>query len=571
MKRFVVAFAALLIVVFAAAACSSSAPSTPAQQQPAPPAAQASQAPAQAPAAQATAPAAAKAAEAPKAAAKGGQIVEVRFADAKTLNSALVNDTSSGDTLALMGNGLVWINPKDLLPMPQLATKWDISPDGKTYTFTLRDDVKFHDGQKFTADDVKFTYELMLNEKVNSPRRTDLSVIDSITVKSPTEIEFKLKNVKADFLANNASYQIMPKHVLEKLSPEQINTADFNTKSPVYTGAFKFKEWVKDDHITLEANPDYFLGKPAVDQYVLKVVKDGNVVAAQLKTGESDFGFYEAPLLSEMQKQDNLNNQAFDTFNFTFYTLNLDKDKTTLFQDKQVRQALLYGLDRDAMVKSIMFGQGSVANASQPVLSWAYNADNTPKYPYDPKKAEELLDAAGWKKGADGIREKDGKKMSFQCWTNAGNKVRESYVTVMQEQWKQIGVEMTPKLEEWNAFLDRLTKTHDFDCFLVGFAWGVDPNQRTMFHTDSYKGGFNMAKYSNPDLDKILDDALLTTDVQKRKDLYFKAQQIVAEDLPVTILDFPKNLGAVNKKVTGLAPNAANYRFEAQKWGLASQ
>ena len=355
------------------------------------------------------------------------------------------------------------------------------------------------------------------------------------------------------------------------MTAEQINTADFNTKSPVYTGPFKFKEWVKDDHITLEANPDYFLGKPNVDQYVLKVVKDGNVVAAQLKTGESDFGFYEAPLLSEMQKQDNVNNYAFDTFNFTFYTLNLDPAKTTLFQDKQVRQALLYGLDRDAMVKSIMFGQGSVANASEPVLSWAYNPDNSPKYPYDPQKAEQLLDAAGWKKGADGIRAKDGKKMSFQCWTNAGNKVRENYVTVMQEQWKQIGVEMTPKLEEWNAFLDRLTKTHDFDCFLVGFVWGVDPNQRTMFHTDSYKGGFNMAKYSNPELDKILDDALQTTDVAKRKDLYLKMQQIIAEDLPVTIIDFPKQPAAVSKKVAGLVPNAANFRFEANKWGLTPQ
>ncbi|MFN8473440.1 MAG: peptide-binding protein [Anaerolineae bacterium] len=570
MKRFVVAFAALLIVVFAAASCSSSssAPSAPAQA-PAQPAAQATQPPSQAPAAQATQAPAAQAAQ--PAAAKGGQIVEVNFADAKTLNSALVNDTSSAAVLAQLGNGLVWINPKDLLPMPQLATKWTVSPDGKTYTFTLRDDVKFHDGQKLTADDVKFTYELMLNEKVNSPRRTDLSVIDTITVKSPTEIEFKLKNVKADFLASNASYQIMPKHILEKLSPEQINTADFNTKSPIYTGAFKFKEWVKDDHITLEANPDYFLGKPNVDQYIFKVVKDGNVVAAQLKTGEADYGAYEAPLLSEMQKQDNVNNYAYDTFNFTFYTLNLDKDKTPLFQDKQVRQALLYGLDRDAMVKAIMFGQGSVANASEPVLSWAYNADNSPKYPFDPKKAEELLDAAGWKKGADGIREKDGKKMSFTCWTNAGNKVRESYVTVMQEQWKQIGVDMTPKLEEWNAFLDRLTKSHDFDCFLVGFSWGVDPNQRTMFHTDSYNGGFNMAKYSNPELDKILDDALLTPDVAKRKELYLKMQQIVAEDLPVTILDFPKALAAVNKKVTGLVPNASNYRWEAQKWGLTPQ
>ncbi|MCW5853587.1 MAG: hypothetical protein KIT87_26210, partial [Anaerolineae bacterium] len=452
--------------------------------------------------------------------------------------------------------------------IPDLATKWTVSPDNLTYNFTLRDDVKFHDGQKFSADDVKFTYELMLNEKVNSPRRSSLAVIDSINVKSPTEIEFKLKSVTADFLVSQSSYQILPKHILGSVPPEQINTHDFNTKSPIYTGPFKFKEWVKDDHITLVANPDYFLGKPKLDQYIYKVVKDANVVAAQLKTGEIDWGAFEPALLEEMQKQQNLNIKAYDQFSFTFYSYNLDPAKTPLFQDVKVRQALLYALDRDAMVKKIMFGQGSVANTSVPLISWAYNKDNQPQYKFDTAKAESLLDEAGWKKGSDGMRAKDGKKLSFTCYTNAGNKVRESYVTVMQEQWRKIGVEMTPKLEEWNAFLDRITKTRDFECFLVGFSWGVDPNQKTMWHTSSYNGGFNMNKYANPDLDKILDDALNTTDINKRKELYFKMQEIVAKDVPSVILDFPKALVAVNKRVVNLEPKAVGTRNNVEQWAV---
>jgi peptide/nickel transport system substrate-binding protein len=585
MHRSAMTFFIVCILALILAACGGGA--QPAAQQQPPAQAPAQQAPAQQPAqpqapAQQPAqkPAEQKPAEAPKAAAptqaaaakpaapSGGTITEGTFADAKTLNSVLSNDTSSAAMITMLGNGLVKISPDNLLPIEDLATKWAVSADNLTYTFTLRNGVKFHDGQPFTAEDVKFTYELMLNEKVNSPRRSSLAVIDSITVKSPTEIEFKLKSVTADFLVTHSSYQILPKHILGSVAPEAINTHDFNTKSPIYTGPFKFKEWVKDDHMTLVANPDYFLGKPKIDQYIYKVVQDQNVVVAQLKTGEMDWGGITPALLAEMEKQANLTIKAFDVFSFTFYSYNLDPAKTDLFQDVKVRQALLYALDRDAMVKAIMFGQGSVADTSVPPISWAFNQANQPQYKFDTAQAEKLLDEAGWAKGADGIRAKDGKKLSFSCYTNAGNKTRESYVTVMQEQWRKVGVEMTPKTEEWNAFLDRITKTRDFECFLVGFSWGVDPNQKTMWHTASYNGGFNMNKYSNPELDKILDDALNTTDVNKRKELYFKMQEIVARDVPSVILDFPKSLIAVNKRVVGLEPKAVGTRNNVHEWAV---
>ncbi len=562
----------LICMLIVVVACSSATPAQPTAPQASVPQPAPTQAPPQVaqPTSAPTPQAAAQPTSAPTAAqaAAGGHITEVNFADAKSLNSVLAVDSYSGAVISMLGNGLVRLNPDNLLPIPDLATQWSVSPDNLTYTFTLRNDVKFHDGSKFTADDVKFTYELMLNEKVNSPRRAPLSIIDSITVKSPTEIEFKLKKVTADFLVTHATYQIVPKSVLGNVPPEAISSHDFNTKTPIYTGPFKFKEWVKDDHITLVANPDYFRGKPKIDEYVFKVVKDANVVAAQLKTGEADFGQFEPPLLSELQKQANLKIFAYPTFVFTFYSYQLDPARTTLFQDVRVRQALLYALDRQAMVDSIMSGQAVVANTTEPVLSWAYKPDVNQKYTYDAQKAEQLLDEAGWKKGADGVREKDGQKLKFTCYTNAGNKVRENYLTVMQEQWRKIGVDMTPKTEELGVMLDRILKTHDFECFLVGFPWGVDPNQKAMWHTDSYNGGQNMNKYSNKELDKILDDALNTTDVTKRKEMYFQMQEILMRDVPSVILDFPKTLAAVNKRVVNLEPKAVGMRNNAETWAV---
>ena len=181
-------------------------------------------------------------------------------------------------------------------------------------------------------------------------------------------------------------------------------------------------------------------------------------------------------------------------------------------------------------------------------------------------KAKALLDEAGWKPGPDGIREKDGKKLSFRLWTNAGNVVREQYITYMQQAWKQIGVDATPATEEWAAYLNRITETKDFEIFLVGFAWGVDPDPSTMWTTDAYKGGFNMNKYSNPEVDRLLEEALTTLDVAKRKELYVRMQNILADELPSFIIDFPQALAATSKRTQNLIPNAVNFRPYAHLW-----
>ncbi|MEX2426295.1 MAG: ABC transporter substrate-binding protein, partial [Thermomicrobiaceae bacterium] len=258
----------------------------------------------------------------------------------------------------------------------------------------------------------------------------------------------------------------------------------------------------------------------------------------------------------------------YDTFNFTFYAYQLDEERTTLFQEPEVRQALFYGLDREALVQAIRFGIGEVAVGTMPVPSWAYNPDAIERnYDYDPERARELLDEAGWVEGDDGIRERDGERFAFEIYTNAGNEVREQYVTVMQEQWREIGVECTPQTEEWNAFLDRITSSMDFEMFLVGFSWGVDPHQESMWRSD---GGFNMNGYNNSEVDDLLDQALETTDQEERTEIYTEMQNIVLEDLPSPILDFPQGIYGVNQRIRNIFPNDVDFTVNAHEWWVES-
>jgi peptide/nickel transport system substrate-binding protein len=293
------------------------------------------------------------------------------------------------------------------------------------------------------------------------------------------------------------------------------------------------------------------------------------VVGAQLKTGEIDFGAIDPSTLVEMEKATNLVVNKYDTLSFVYYAYNLDKSKTELFQEKEVRQALLYGLDRKAMAEAILFGQGVAADSIYPLASWAYDPKDNPQYAYDPNKAKQMLDAAGWKAGADGVREKNGRKLAFTVYTNSGNKVRENFINVLQEQWKAIGVQATPKTEEFGALLNRFQKTKDFEIVLIGFSWNPDPDDSTMFSTKGQQGGFNTNSYSNPKVDELLDQGLKETNKDKRKAIYKQIDKQVLDDLPSPILVFQKNLLAVNKRVKGIEPNTFNLLYNVHTWTVS--
>jgi peptide/nickel transport system substrate-binding protein len=239
---------------------------------------------------------------------------------------------------------------------------------------------------------------------------------------------------------------------------------------------------------------------------------------------------------------------------FDFYAYNLDPTKLggKLFGQKEVRQALVYALDRQSWVKAIYFGHAEVATSVEPPTSCAFKAKPQVVYSFDKTKANSLLDAAGWVKGADGMRSKDGLPLKFEMHTNAGNKQRESLLQVMQQSWKDIGVDATPKLIQFPQLVTEIVSTRDFDMFLVGFSWGQDPDEAPLFHSrNTIPGGFNGADFKNSDVDAALDGAIATLDMNKRKQFYYQFQDIMSDQVPAPILMFNKGIWGVSKRVEG--------------------
>ncbi|HLI50496.1 MAG TPA: ABC transporter substrate-binding protein [Thermomicrobiaceae bacterium] len=501
----------------------------------------------------------------------GGQFIWGETVDAKEVNPVVATDYESGEVMRMIYDGVMQVDVKTTTPAGLLAKSWEVSPDGLSYTFTLHDGIKFHDGTPLTANDVKFTYDLILNPATQSTSRGELAErVASISVADDLHVTFHMKKIAAPFLVANMTTGIVPQHILKDVPPAKIAADPFSTGQKgrtIGTGPFMFDEWIKDDHITLVKNPSYWRGTPNLDKWIYKVVPNASVLVQQLKTGELDYGSIQPSDYDDMRQQSNVVVHAYDTFNFTYYMYQLDPAKTTLFQDQAVRQALLYAIDRAAIVKSIYFGLAEVAVGTMPVISWAYNPNGiTLKYPYDVDKANALLDAAGWKKGSDGIRAKNGQRLSFTLWSVSGSATTTATVAVFQQEWKKIGVAMQSQEEEWNAFLTRIENTHDFDIAFLGFAWSVDPDQTTMWACGSYTAGYDMNKYCNPQVDKLLADGIGTTDQAKRKQIYTQMQNILMTDLPNVVLLFSKAVVGVSKRTHNFFPNAVNAEFNGYQW-----
>src|SRR5262252_4937262 len=491
---------------------------------------------------------------------KGGHLVEGNFSDISKLNSVLSSDTASGQVISMLFEGLLVSKPNgDLVPglasaMPQ------VSSDGTTYTFKLRSNLKWSDGQPLTSDDVLFTFNMMFApdyKDVNSPRRSDLELnMQSIAAPDPQTIVFKTKTVWAPFLALHAQREIMPKHVLGSLAPKDINTADFNSGPSATNGAFKFVRWDKGQQVVLGRNENYWRGQTFLDQYVYKVLPDSVTVANQLKTGELDFGPVDPSLWDSLATVDTINRvEPFGVPTFTFYAYNLDPAKPAgkLFADKAVRQALLLALDRKAMADRVYFGQATVADSVEPPISWAHS-NAKPQFGFDKSKAESMLDAAGWAKGADGIRAKGGVPLKFAMITNQGNKQRESLLQIMQQSWSDIGVSATPQLIQFPQLVTQITNQRTFDVFLVGFNFTQDPDESQLFaSTSTNPGGFNGFLFKNSQVDSVLAQAATTLDQGKRKSLYAQFQNLMSEQVPAPILVFNKGLWAVSKRVENIS------------------
>lgn len=493
---------------------------------------------------------------------KGGHVVEGTISDIANVNPIYLNDTASQVISGRCYDGLLDIQGDGTL-IPALAKAVPKpASDNVTYKFELRQDAKWSDGSPITADDVVFTFQVLYDPKYKAAKsryRPDFEeYMKSAVANDKYTVTLTMNKVWASFMDAYATTGILPKAVWEKLDPAAINSSDMNQTPTVVSGAMIPVKWDKGQQYTMKANDNYWRGRPNIDSFVYKVVSDAVGVANQLKTGELDVGQPDLSQWDSLATAQNLNRLSIDTPNFEYYQTQLDTSKSkaaAFFSDVKVRQALLYALNRQSVADKIYFGQAKVADSSIGSTNWSHITPKDHQYPFDVKKAESLLDEAGWVKGADGIRAKNGVKMAWELRTNAGNKVRENFIQVMADNWKAIGCQVNPVPVQFQQLVTQLTSTLNFDMILIGISVGnTDPDQSQLWHSRSVGQGLNGMSYKNPAADKLMDDALATLDRTKRKDLYSQLQEILMNDLPAPLVLYPKTVFGVSKRVK-------NYNF----------
>jgi peptide/nickel transport system substrate-binding protein len=521
----------------------------------------------------------AAATEAPQ---KGGRIIEGTFSDIRTLQPMLVADTPSGRITSLLYDGIIQADAQNGEPKPKMAT-FSVATGGKAYTFTLDAKANWSDGKPVIAEDWATGIKAVALSKI-TVRKSDFANITGfqdfvdgkaqtitgivIDPANPKKWTVNLNNVQCDGIFQLNGYTI-PSHVFGKYvtqgSADAIDKAPENDNPTVFSGPFKFKEWRKGDQVILTRNDSYWQGAPHADEFVYKVVADATVVAAQLKTGELNFGTIEPKDLADMERVDTVKISKYQNLGYTYIGWRVNSPTATALADKRVRQALAYGLNMDDVIKAVLFGEGQKQVAHHVPVQWAYPAPATLNpYPYDTAKAEDLIKQAGYTKGADGFYAKDGKKITFTIRTNSGNKTRETLAQVASEQYKKIGVDAKTQFEAFQGLVTQLQEGHQsIEAVIIGWALGSSVDPYTIWHSSNTpdpaakKTGFNFTFFKSAELDKAIEEGRSPANgdcsVATRKAHYATFNKILNEEQPY-------NFGFANNTLAVTAKNLENFK-----------
>lgn len=494
----------------------------------------------------AAAPAATTAAPASAAASavkKGGNLRVALSQDFGNLDPMLSGQFTERQVFYNMYDALVSVD-STLKIIPALAESWDISADGKTYTFNLRKGVKFHDGTEFNAEAVKFNIERYQTTD-GSVRKSDLSSITQVTIVDPNKVTFTLNAPNAPLLAtlvDRAGMMVSPAAV-------QKYAKDF-TRTPLGagTGPFKLVEWKKDERTVLERNPDYWkkdangVQLPYLDKITYRPIVDATVRVTNLKTGDIDVADAVPNRdVADLKKNTDLAYKDIPSTAYTGIRLNVT---AAPFNNKALRQAMGYALDAEQIFKTVYFNIGAVASGPIPPSSWAYDPSFKP-YTRDLTKAKAKLAEGGQPNG-----------FTFKMQVQAGDPIGQQVVEIVRDQLGEIGIKMEIEQLEFPKIVAN-TRDKKFESALIGWSGRIDPDGNMFAHFKT-GGSNNDSGYTNPDVDTLLDKARAVTDQTERKKLYQDAQKIIMDDLPYPLFYHAPSYQAVSNKVQNflLMPDA---------------
>jgi len=498
--------------------------------------------------------------------ANGDSLVDGSIGDASNLIGMLAGDSASHQVSGRLFDGLIAYDKTLSHFEPRLAERWNVSEDGLQITFHLRKDVKWQDGEPFTARDVEFAFNTITSPDTLTAYAEDYNQVERFEVLDDHSFRATYAEPFAPALSSWASDMIvLPKHLLEG---KNINEATEFARDPVGLGPYKLDSWDTGRQITLRVNPDYYRGRPHIERLVTRVLPDSQVQFLELKSGGLDsMGL--TPLQFSRQTsteafERNIHKYKYLGNGYTYLGYNLEREK---FKDVRVRRALTHAIDKNEIVQGVLFGLGQPAAVPyKPGTKW--HNDKVKDLEYDPDKAKKLLAEAGWTDSdGDGILDKDGEKFTFKIITNNGNESREKTATILQRRFREIGIDVSITKYEWAAFLKDFVEKKNFDAVVLGWSLSLDPDQYTMWHS-SMTGPkqFNFVSYQNPEVDELLDKGRRTFDEAERKKFYDRFQEILVEDQPYTFLYYPESLPAVHCRFMGIEPAPAGISYNFKDW-----
>ncbi len=492
----------------------------------------------------------------------GDALVSASIGEPRTLIPILASDSASSDVTGLLYNGLLKYD-KHFNLVGDLAKSWQVTDEGKTIVFHLRRDVLWHDGKPFTAEDVLFTYQALIDPDVPTPYSGDFKVIQTVRKKGAWTVEVTYNEPFAPALPS-WTMAIMPQHLLEG---ENLLATPY-ARNPIGTGPYQFDRWITAQRVELSANPNYHEGKPKVDLWIYRIIPDASTIFLELQTEGVDLAG-----LSPLQYRRQTQNQFFQTtyrkfkypaLGFTYLGYNL---QLPMFQDRRVRTALNLAINKEKIIQGALLGLGDVATGPFVKDSWAANPA-VGAAPYDPTKARELLREAGWiDTDHDGWLDKNGEAFSFTILTNQGNLVRDLTAQIIQRQLANLGIQVKIRIVEWSAFLTSFIHKRRFEAVLLGWALSPDPDLYDIWHSSKTKEGeFNFVGYANPQVDQLLEQARRSVERDQRQVLYHQMHEILYQDQPYCFLYVAEALPILHSRFEGFDPGPAGLKHNIEEW-----
>lgn len=407
--------------------------------------------------------------------------------------------------------------------------------------FRLHDDVRWHDGAPFTSRDVKFTYEAIMDDRVASPRKPDYELVLSVETPDARRVRVVYRRPFSPAL-ESWMMSVLPAHLLAGVPPDQWPLT-FNRK-PVGTGPFKFAEWKTNQFVRVARNEDYFKGLPHLDGIVFRTLPDPLTLRLAFETRQVDFWSADPWAVGSFRADERFTLFTSPSNSYNYVGWNL---RRPMFQDLRVRRALAHAVNIDQMIRYILYGYGTQSTGIFTPEMWFFNPRVRP-LAYDPESARQLLDEAGWVPGEDGIRVKDGQRFAFTLITNNGNVIRSDIATLVQENLRAVGIEVTVEMYEWAVFLKRFVNQGEFDAVVLGWALGQGFDQFQIWHSSQAEPErLNMVGYQSKEADRLLESVREEFDRDEIIRQCGELQQLIYDDQPYLFLFVPEGTSVMWK------------------------